>query len=123
ACGGLRMLIAFVIVTAFIAYMIRRSRWYKAVVLVSSIPVAVACNILRIFLTAMIMLHVSVEIGEKFFHDFAGLVMMPAAVSLILTEIGFLDRIVKPARPQKRRQEATVIARSVRRAAAGSSGA
>ena len=34
ACSGLRMLMAFVIVAAFIAYMVRRPRWQKAVLLV-----------------------------------------------------------------------------------------
>jgi exosortase len=96
ACSGLRMLTAFIIVAAFIAYMVKRPRWHKAVLLASSIPVAVACNIIRIFLTAMIMLYVSVELGEHFFHDFAGLVMMPAAVSLIFGQIWLLDRIVTP---------------------------
>jgi len=94
ACSGLRMLTAFVIVAAFVAYMVKRPRWQKAVILASSIPVAVACNIIRIFLTAMIMLYVSVELGETFFHDFAGLVMMPAAVSLIFGEIWLMDRLV-----------------------------
>lgn len=96
ACSGLRMLTAFVIVTAFIAYMVKRPRWQKGVLLVSSIPVAVICNILRITLTAMIMLYVSVELGEKFFHDFAGLVMMPAAVSLVFGEIWLMDRLIVP---------------------------
>ncbi|MEN6428945.1 MAG: exosortase/archaeosortase family protein [Phycisphaerales bacterium] len=94
ACSGLRMLTAFVIVAAFIAYMVKRPRWQKGVLLVSSIPVAVVCNMIRISLTAMIMLYVSVELGEKFFHDFAGLVMMPAAVSLIFGEIWLMDRLV-----------------------------
>jgi len=94
ACGGLRMLSAFVIVAAFIAYMVKRPRWQKGIVLASSIPIAVICNIIRISLTAVIMLYVSVELGEKFFHDFAGLVMMPAAVSLIFGEIWLMDRLV-----------------------------
>jgi exosortase len=96
ACSGLRMLTAFVIVTAFIAYMVKRPRWEKGILLVSSIPVAVICNIVRISLTAVIMLYVSVELGEKFFHDFAGLVMMPVAVSLIFGEIWLMDRLVVP---------------------------
>lgn len=96
ACSGLRMLTAFIIVAAFIAYMVKRPRWQKGVLLVSSIPVAVMCNIIRIFLTAMIMLYVSVELGEKFFHDFAGLVMMPAAVCLIFGELWLMDRLIIP---------------------------
>lgn len=97
ACSGLRMLMAFVIVTAFIAYMVKRPRWQKGVLLVSSIPVAVVCNIVRIFATAVIMLHVGREVGEKFFHDFAGYVMMPVAVLLLFAEIWLMDRLVEPA--------------------------
>ncbi len=96
ACSGLRMLVAFIIVTAFIAYMVKRSRWHKAVLLVSSIPVAVMCNILRICITAVLFLLVSTEVAEKFFHDFAGLAMMPAAVILIFSELWLLDKIILP---------------------------
>jgi exosortase len=119
ACSGLRMLTAFVIVAAFIAYMVRRPRWQKAVLLASSIPVAVACNIIRIFLTAMVMLYASVELGEKFFHDYAGYVMMLAAVSLIFGEVWLMDRIVVPDEPEPahRQKRATVAAaRPTRRA-------
>jgi exosortase len=96
ACSGLRMLTAFIIVAAFIAYMVKRPRWQKAVLLASSIPVAVVCNIVRIFATGLLMLHVSSEVGEKFFHDFAGLVMMPAAVLLLFGELWLLDKVVVP---------------------------
>jgi exosortase len=96
ACSGLRMLTAFIIVAAFIAYMVQRPRWQKAVLLASSIPVAVVCNIVRIFVTAVLMLHVSSEVGEKFFHDFAGLVMMPAAVLLLFGELWLMDKLVTP---------------------------
>ena len=118
ACSGLRMLTAFIIVAAFIAFMIKRPRWQKGIVLVSSIPVAVTCNILRIVLTAIIMLYVSVELGERFFHDFAGLAMMPVAVSLLLGEIRLIDGIVSPSQKPK-----SVIVRTFRNAAPGSSGA
>jgi exosortase len=96
ACSGLRMLMAFVIVAAFIAYMVKRPRWQKAVLLASSIPVAVVCNMIRIFATAMLMLYVSVETAQKFFHDFAGFVMMPVAVLLLFGEIWLMDRVVVP---------------------------
>lgn len=96
ACSGLRMLMAFVIVAAFIAYMVRRPRWQKGVLLLSSIPVAVVCNIVRIFVTAVLILYVSSEAGDKFFHDFAGLVMMPIAVMLLFGELSLMGRIVIP---------------------------
>ncbi len=104
ACSGLRMLIAFVIAAAFIAYLVQRPRWQKAVLLVSSIPVAVICNVIRIFVTALLMLYVGSEVGQKFFHDIGGFVMIAVAVSLLFGEIRLLDRLIvsespDPARP------------------------
>ena len=114
ACSGLRMLTAFIVVAAFIAYMVKRPRWHKATVVLSSIPIAVICNIIRIFLTGILMLLVGVEFGQKFFHDFAGLVMMPAAVLLIFSELSLLAKLVVPDSPPQ--QARTVVrARSASR--------
>lgn len=90
ACSGLRMLTAFIIVSAFIAYMIKRSRFQKAFVLFSSIPIAVMCNIIRLCVTAVLFMLISSQAAEKFFHDFAGVTMMPAAVLLIFFELWLL---------------------------------
>lgn len=103
ACSGLRMLTAFVIVAGFIAYMVKRPSWQKGVVLASSIPIAVVCNIVRIFVTAILVLYISEEAAEKFFHDFAGLVMMPVAVSIIFGELWLMDRVVVPDAPPESR--------------------
>jgi len=102
ACSGLRMLTAFVIIAAFVAYMVKRSRRQKTVLLLSSIPVAIVCNIIRLFVTAILILLVSTEVAEKFFHDFAGLVMMPIAVLLIFSQIWLMDKLIIPeSQPQE----------------------
>lgn len=101
ACSGLRMLTAFVIVAAFIAYMVKRSRLQKATLLVSSIPVAVICNMVRIFVTAILMLKISSEAADKFFHDFAGLVMMPIAVLLMFGELWLMEMLTLPESDQE----------------------
>ncbi len=101
ACSGLRMLIAFVIAAALIAYLVKRPRWQKAILLASSIPVAVICNVIRIFATAILMLYVGSEVGQKFFHDISGFVMIAIAVSLLFGEIRLMDRlIVSESSPQ-----------------------
>lgn len=109
ACSGLRMLTAFIVVAAFVAYMVKRSRWEKVVLLCSSIPIAVVCNIIRIFATGVLMMLVSVEFGAKFFHDFAGLVMMPAAVLLIFGELWLMARLVVPDSAQQRAPAGTIV--------------
>ena len=107
ACSGLRMLTAFIIVAAFIAYMVKRPRWQKGVLFVSSIPVAVVCNVVRIFVTGLLVLYVGEDVAKGFFHDFAGFVMMPFAVMLLFAEIWVMDRIVvtesdaSPSRPAR----------------------
>ncbi len=109
ACSGLRMLTAFIIVAVFVAYMVKRPRWQKVVLVISSIPVAVLCNILRIVATAVLFLHASSDVAEKFFHDFAGLVMMPAAVMLMFGQLWIMAMLTVP--DEKPPQKAVVIGR------------
>ena len=94
ACNGLRLLTAFIIVTATLTYLMKCSRPRKVILLLSSIPIAIVCNIIRLCLTAAFMLLISVKLGEKFFHDFAGLTMMPIAVLLLFAELWFMDKII-----------------------------
>lgn len=94
ACSGLRMLTAFIIVAAFIAFVVKRSRWHKVALVISSIPVAIVCNIVRIVVTAMVMLHINTETANKLFHDFAGLVMMPVAVMILFGELWLMDQLI-----------------------------
>jgi exosortase len=48
AAGGLRMVLALLIVIGVGAFIIERPRWQKVVVVLSSVPIALACNALRI---------------------------------------------------------------------------
>ena len=117
ACSGLRMLTAFVIIAAFMAYMVKRSRRQKAVLLLSSVPVAVMCNILRLCVTAVLFLLASSEVAEKFFHDFAGLAMMPIAVLLMFSELWLMDKLTVPE-PEPQQGQAKAQAKSATRARA-----
>jgi exosortase len=96
ACNGLRLLTAFIIVTASLIYFMKCSRFHKFALLLSSIPIAIVCNIIRLCLTAAVMMIISVEVGQRFFHDFAGLSMMPIAVLLLFAELRLMDKIFVP---------------------------
>jgi exosortase len=96
ACSGLRMLMAFIIVVTFIVLMVKKPRWQKTVLFCSSIPIAIIANIIRILVTALLMMYASEELAQKFFHDFAGLVMMPIAVMIVIGEIKLMDKLVLP---------------------------
>jgi len=94
ACSGLRMLTAFVVVAAVLAYVVNRPKWQKATVVLSSVPVAILCNQIRLVVTAILYLVASNEFAERFFHDFAGLTMMPLAILLLIGELWILARLV-----------------------------
>jgi exosortase len=100
ACSGLRMLTAFIVVAAVLAYVINRPRWQKLMVLASSIPIAIICNLLRLFVTAELFLHTSSKTAEVFFHDFAGWTMMPLAILALLGELWVLAKLVSDERVQ-----------------------
>lgn len=84
ACSGLRMLTAFLIVGAALAFVVRRPTWQKAVLVIATVPVAILANTLRLVGTAVLYESVSSEVGERFFHDFAGITMMPFAFAVLV---------------------------------------
>ncbi len=99
ACNGLRMLTAFIVVAYTLAYIIDRPRGQKIVLVVSSIPVAIVCNIIRLFVTAELFLVADSKMAETFFHDFAGLTMMPIAVLVLGFELYLMKRATLPDGP------------------------
>ena len=94
ACSGLRMLTAFVVVGCVLAYVFNRPGWQKLTLVISTVPIAIACNVVRLVVTAILFLKVSSEAAERFFHDFAGLSMMPMAFVLLLAELWIMARLV-----------------------------
>jgi exosortase len=93
ACSGLRMLTAFIIIAATLVQLVDCPRWQKAVLMLSSVVLAIVCNLLRLVVTAILYMKTDSETAERFFHDFAGLVMMPTAVVLLLVVSFVLDRL------------------------------
>lgn len=93
ACSGLRMLTAFVVVASTLAFIVKRPKWQKVVLVCSSIPIAISCNLVRLVATAVLYLKTSSETAERFFHDFAGLTMMPLAVLILLGELWIMARL------------------------------
>jgi exosortase len=100
ACSGLRMLTAFVVVGSVLAYIVRRPTWQKAVLVISTVPVAIVCNLIRLVVTAELFAAVSSELANTFFHDFAGLTMMPIAIFILVGELWLMAKLVIPEEPR-----------------------
>jgi exosortase len=97
ACSGLRMLTAFMVVAAVMAFLANRPTWQKVTLFISSVPIAILCNLIRLVVTALLYLSFDSQVAESFFHDFAGVTMMPLAVFMLLGELWLL-RVLFPAR-------------------------
>lgn len=93
ACNGLRMLTAFFVVSGLIALLIRKSWWEKAILLISSIPIALLCNTIRLSATAVAFKWIDVEKWEKAFHDYGGVAMMPLAIAMMVAELWILSHL------------------------------
>jgi exosortase len=93
ACNGLRMLTAFMVVSGFMAFLSGRGFFEKAVIFVSSIPIAVACNTLRLTATAIAFSAGYGERVNRFFHDFGGIAMMPLALAIMAGEVWLVRRL------------------------------
>jgi len=53
ACSGLHLLFAFVALGVLMAFMYRRPLWERVLIMASSIPIAVLCNVIRVTLMAV----------------------------------------------------------------------
>lgn len=98
ACSGLSMLLAFVALTAAIAFLCpptrrRSDRW---VVFLSSVPIAVLCNVVRIVASGLVLLAGWKEAFDFIVHDFAGWAMMPLALGLVWVEFWVIDWLLVP---------------------------
>lgn len=94
ACSGMRMLMVFVAISAATMILSRRTRWEKVLILVSAVPIAVACNVARIVATATAHHWMGSETADLIFHGLSGWLMMPAAMALLFLELRLLDWIL-----------------------------
>jgi len=93
ACAGLRSLMTFITVGAAVAFLSNRPLWQKIIITLSAIPIAIACNVMRVAGQGLLDYYVSHELSEGFAHQFAGIVMLVPAFFLILLVGWLLDHL------------------------------
>ncbi|MHC4104993.1 MAG: exosortase [Planctomycetota bacterium] len=93
ACNGLRMITAFFVISGLVVLLVKRAWWEKLLVLISSLPIALLCNTIRLAITAVFFTILEVEYWEEIFHDFGGYAMMPLALAAIVAELWLLKKL------------------------------
>jgi exosortase len=94
ACNGLRMLTAFFVISGFVVLLVQRQWWEKLIILISSVPIGLLCNTLRLTVTALVFTKIDAQYWEKAFHDYGGLAMMPLALGIVVFELWLLSNLV-----------------------------
>ncbi len=100
ACSGLRYLFPIIILSLLLAWSYRAWWWKRLLLVLSSIPLIVISNSIRIAVTGLLYEHIGPAAAEGFFHDFAGWFMFMVALAVLLPEMWLLNRIF-PGRPPR----------------------
>ena len=95
ACNGLSMLLTFVTLSAGMILVVRRPWVDRLLIMLSSVPIAIVCNVIRIAVTGVLYNEAGKELGDRIFHDFAGWMMMPLALGILLVELKVLDWVLQ----------------------------
>jgi len=93
ACSGMRYLFPILISSFLVAFFVLKPWWKRLLVILSSIPIALISNALRITLTAFLTLHVSKESAEGLSHDLAGLVLYIVSLAFLFVFSMVLKRL------------------------------
>jgi exosortase D (VPLPA-CTERM-specific) len=93
ACSGLRYLLPLMTLAFIVAYLFRGPLWKRVLIFLSSIPITVVMNSLRIGFIGITVEHWGPAMAEGTLHDFEGwLVFMFSTGALLLTAMG-LSRV------------------------------
>ncbi len=93
-CSGLRMLTIFVALSVAITLVTDRPWWERIVIVLSSVPIALAVNIVRITVTGILHLTAGPKLADLVFHDLAGWLMMPMALGMLYVEFQILSHLI-----------------------------
>ena len=93
ACSGLRYLFPLMTLGFIMAHFFNAAFWKRAVVFLSSIPVTILMNSLRIGVIGVLVDRWGRSMAEGFLHDFEGWLIFMASGAVLLLEIILLSRV------------------------------
>ena len=93
ACSGLRYLFPLIVLGILMAYFFRSHWWKKGLIVLSTIPITIFTNSLRIALTGILSQKFGTKAVEGFFHDFEGWLIFMVAFALLALEMLILAKL------------------------------
>ena len=93
ACSGLRYLFPLMTLGFLMAYFYKGAVWKRVLLFLSSMPITVLMNSLRIGIIGITVERWGIEMAEGFIHEFQGWAVFMICAGLMLVEIAILNRI------------------------------
>jgi exosortase len=95
ACSGMRSLVSLLALGAIYAYLTQKRFSAKAILFLSTIPIAVLGNIFRVFITALIVYTTDLNITEEPIHSIMGASVFVIALICLLIFGAILRKVFK----------------------------
>jgi len=92
ACSGMRQMTGFLALTAAVAYLTARPCWYRTIIVIAALPIALTANVARIVLTGYIMHFVNREYASGTYHTLEGILMMGFGLLLLNSVCSLLNQ-------------------------------
>ena len=93
ACSGLRYLFPLIMIGLLLAYFYKDAFWKKVLLIISTVPISILVNGLRIASVGMLYPVFGPKVAEGFFHDFSGWFIFMVSTGILLVEMWILKKI------------------------------
>lgn len=94
ACSGLRIFVGILALAFASVILVRKTWWERLILLVSALPIAIIANSARVVVTTLLISYGSKE-WSKWFHDSAGVFMIPFAALLFGGMVLYLNLLIR----------------------------
>lgn len=95
ACSGLRYMYPLLSISMIVAYITKGVLWKKVILVLSSIPITILMNSIRIGVIGVLVDQRGIEMAEGFLHYFEGWIIFMICMAILLAELWVLNRVFK----------------------------
>ncbi len=99
ACNGLRYLFPLMALGFIMAYFYKSALWKRVLIFITTIPITVFMNSIRIGVIGVTVEYWGQEMAEGFLHDFEGWVVFMICAAILMAEMWILVKLSKDTRP------------------------
>jgi len=83
-CSGLRSIVSLLTLVGLVVFLVQGPAWGKALLALSSIPIAILGNVLRVASLLAVANAWGADAGFKYYHDYSSIVFFLSAVVLLI---------------------------------------